>query len=242
MSIRVIDDLSCIRVINNNEPFIIHKKLVKSIDLLHSDTIRIDIGEGVLRHVYIKYTDVTEPVAANAGALRDLIKQMLDATETGQQSALASQQAQTNLLTDLKTGQLSIISILTDLLSATLGVQLATQNIANQYSDGLMLQIANTLTDIKTFLDPAYQHPITIAERLQFVGAIGQTQYPLMSDENYDIINGKLINARQILVFNQAGFMQDGIAADEYLFDNNAGIITFGQAITDQDITIIILK
>jgi hypothetical protein len=242
MSIRVIDDLSCIRVVNNNEPFIIHKKLVKSIDLLHGDTVRIDIGEGVLRHVYIKYADVTEPVTANAGVLRDSIKQMLDTGEAGQPSTLANQLTELGLLTDLKNGQISIISILTDLLTATLSMQLNMQNIANQYSDGLILQIANTLGDIKTFLDPAYQHPITSAERLQFLGANGQTQYPLLADPEYGAITAKLIGAKQILVFNQAGFMQDGVGADEYLFDNNAGVITFGQVITDQDLTIIILK
>jgi len=34
----------------------------------------MDIGEGTLKNIYVRYTDVTDPVVQNAAELKDAIK------------------------------------------------------------------------------------------------------------------------------------------------------------------------
>ena len=47
---------------------------IKTIDTIRNDTIRMDIGEGALKNVYVKLADVQYPQdMANAAAIRDYI-------------------------------------------------------------------------------------------------------------------------------------------------------------------------
>ena len=51
------------------------------VEVVKNDTVRIDVGGGALKHIHIKYADVTEPLAiTNVNMLRDAIKAMLDIT------------------------------------------------------------------------------------------------------------------------------------------------------------------
>ncbi len=81
MATQIINDISCIRIINGEIPFLINKSQVKTIATAKNDNVRIDIGEGPLRNIYIKFSDVTVPQGLpDVDALRDAIKTMLDAT------------------------------------------------------------------------------------------------------------------------------------------------------------------
>jgi len=82
METQIINDNSCIRVINDGTPLLISKIQIKTIDTVKNEMVRIDIGEGALRHIYIKHADVTVPAGlADAFALRDAIKEMLDGSQ-----------------------------------------------------------------------------------------------------------------------------------------------------------------
>jgi hypothetical protein len=79
METQIINDNSCIRVINDGTPVLVIKSNIKTIDTAKNDMVRIDIGEGPLRHIYIRFADVTLPAGlADVFALRDAIKAMLD--------------------------------------------------------------------------------------------------------------------------------------------------------------------
>ncbi len=79
METQIINDNSCIRVINDGTPVLVIKSNIKTIDTVKNDMVRIDIGEGPLRHIYIHFADVTLPGGlADVFALRDAIKGMLD--------------------------------------------------------------------------------------------------------------------------------------------------------------------
>jgi len=92
MAFQIINDGACIRIENGTKTLLVTKDQVKTIDTIQNNIIRIDIGEGPLKNIFINYQDVESPVVASASELRDLIKQMLlsdnynggDATEQGQ--------------------------------------------------------------------------------------------------------------------------------------------------------------
>jgi archaellum component FlaC len=91
MNVQVINDDSCISIITEGVPLHIHKVQVKTVDTVKNDTVRIDIGEGALRHIYIKFEDVTVPAGlADVNALRDAIKAMLDTGQGGNTNALGA--------------------------------------------------------------------------------------------------------------------------------------------------------
>lgn len=79
MPVQVYNDVSSnvIQIIRDSSKLIVHKCQIRTIDTLQGDTVRIDIGEGALHHVYVKYSEVTEPATADVNALRDAIKAML---------------------------------------------------------------------------------------------------------------------------------------------------------------------
>jgi hypothetical protein len=91
METQIINDNSCIRVINDGTPLLINKAQIKTIDTVKNELVRIDIGEGALRHIYIRATEVTLPAGlADVNALRDAIKAMLDGTDCcAQMTAIA---------------------------------------------------------------------------------------------------------------------------------------------------------
>ncbi len=92
MAFQILNDGACIRIENGTKILLVTKEQVKTIDTIHDNTVRIDIGEGPLKNIFINYQDVQNPQVASANELRDTIKQMLrsdnfdggDATEQGQ--------------------------------------------------------------------------------------------------------------------------------------------------------------
>jgi hypothetical protein len=99
---QIFNDGACIRIENGTKILLVAKEQIKTIDTIQTNIVRIDIGEGPLKNIFINYQDVTAPVVASANELRDLIKAMLvsdqydggDATEQGQLNIL-------NKLTDI---------------------------------------------------------------------------------------------------------------------------------------------
>lgn len=146
MAIQIIDDLSCIRIVNGAQSLLINKPLVKTIDTPDNDTVRIDIGEGVLRHVYIRLSDVTVPAGlADVNALREFIKGMLDTDTAGGNPTLDNQLLGLQLLTDIK----ALNDAANDLLTNIKDGQITGNGLMTNIKDSN--NTANTLlTDIKT--------------------------------------------------------------------------------------------
>jgi hypothetical protein len=100
MSLQIINDGACIRIQQDTAILLITKSQIKTIDTVRTDTVRIDIGEGALKNIYVRYTDVTDPVVQNAAELKDAIRAML-ATGGGSGSG-ATEESQVSILTELQ--------------------------------------------------------------------------------------------------------------------------------------------
>lgn len=156
--VQIIDDLSCIKVVTDGHPLHIHKKLIKTIDVLHNDTVRIDIGEGALRHVYVKFADVTQPALANVNLLKDTIKGMLDADDASGATA-GNQVTEIGLLTNIKDAQAAANGLLTTIRDT----ENAQSGNITAIKDAQTVQ-NNLLTDIKTAQVTELSHLNTIKD------------------------------------------------------------------------------
>src|SRR6266542_6120515 len=77
MGFKLINDGASIRMENGSKILFVTKDQVKTIDTIQNNIVRIDIGEGPLKNIFINYQDVETPVIGSANELRDLINSML---------------------------------------------------------------------------------------------------------------------------------------------------------------------
>jgi hypothetical protein len=116
MAFQIFNDGAVIRIENGTKTLLVAKEQVKTIDTIQNNIVRIDIGEGPLKNIFINYQDVTTPVVASANALRDLIKGMLlsdlytagDATEQGQVNILNKLSDIALILDDIKKKEVNL--------------------------------------------------------------------------------------------------------------------------------------
>lgn len=121
-TIRVLNEGNILRIIRDRADLLVHKVQIRAVDVLQSDTVRIDIGEGALHHVYIKHADVIEPVTESAFTLCEIIltwMKELVVTGTiaggggGGDATAANQREQLEVMTDIVTILHSIKNIST---------------------------------------------------------------------------------------------------------------------------------
>ncbi|HMT75853.1 MAG TPA: hypothetical protein PKA77_17400 [Chitinophagaceae bacterium] len=80
----IYDNGSYLRIVLNGGALLINKYQIKTIDTIRNDTVRINIGEGPLRNIYIKLADVAVPAGlADAAALRDAVVAMVNISAAG---------------------------------------------------------------------------------------------------------------------------------------------------------------
>jgi hypothetical protein len=82
MSYQIFNDSACIRIehtISSNDikVLMVSKEQIRTIDIIKNDIVRIDIGEGPLRNIYLNYREVTFPTVNSAGQLRDHITSLM---------------------------------------------------------------------------------------------------------------------------------------------------------------------
>lgn len=112
--VQIFNDGACIRIEKNGKVLLVAKEQVRTIDIVHDSNVRIDIGEGALRNIFMNYQDVSVPVVASANELRDTIKGMMlsdaydggDAKETTQLNILNQVSQLTNVLVAMSKQQL----------------------------------------------------------------------------------------------------------------------------------------
>ena len=74
----VYNDGACIKIAINGNVIQINKAQIKTIDTIRNDTVRIDIGEGPLKNIYVRFEDILFPEGLiDVTALRNYIKDML---------------------------------------------------------------------------------------------------------------------------------------------------------------------
>ena len=115
MAIQIFNDGASIRIVNAASVLLINKSHIKTIDTVRDNTIRLDIGSGALKNVFIKFQEVTIPAALpDVYALRDAINTMLQTTGSG----LATEAKQ-----DIQ------IELLSGILSALTEIKIAISNL-----------------------------------------------------------------------------------------------------------------
>ena len=82
MSYQLFNDGACIRIQRlgqNNEVKIlmVSKDQIRTIDIIKDNVVRIDIGEGPLKNIFLNYQEVTFPNVNSANDLRDEINAMM---------------------------------------------------------------------------------------------------------------------------------------------------------------------
>jgi hypothetical protein len=161
METQIINDSSCIRVVNDGTPLLIIKTQIKTIDTVKNEMVRIDIGEGALRHIYIKHADVTIPQGLqDASALRDAIKAMLDGAGGDFSPLIAAIQTEVGKVGDVKAG----IDTLTQQVTTTGQAQVDSTNALKAGIDKIVQQ-ASVSNDAQTK---------NLADVKQSVDALGQ--------------------------------------------------------------------
>lgn len=74
----VYNEGACIRIVTRGNETLVTKAQIKTIDIVKNDTIRIDIGEGPLKNIYLRFDEVVYPTNFNeAFSLKDYIRDLL---------------------------------------------------------------------------------------------------------------------------------------------------------------------
>ncbi|RYZ30755.1 MAG: hypothetical protein EOO10_01685 [Chitinophagaceae bacterium] len=82
MSYQLFNDANCIRIqqtLANNETkvLMVSKEQIRTIDIVKTKFVRIDIGEGALKNIFLNYQEVTFPTVHSADELRDHINALM---------------------------------------------------------------------------------------------------------------------------------------------------------------------
>src|SRR4051812_3522399 len=116
---QIINDGAVIRIEKNGKTLLVAKDQVKTIDTVHENVVRIDIGEGPLKNIFLNYQEVAEPLVASASELSTAIKGMLlsdqydggDAKEVTQISILSQLSSIAGILASIKERETDITQL-----------------------------------------------------------------------------------------------------------------------------------
>jgi len=110
----IINDGASLRILKPAGVILVNKLHVKTIDTIKDEIVRLNIGEGPLKNIYIRFADVIYPTGLeNAAQLRDEINYMLNsvngtATEVKQDSEISILANVLTTLNDIKTAIINI--------------------------------------------------------------------------------------------------------------------------------------
>jgi len=186
MNTQIIDDLSVIRVISGTQTLLVNKKLIKTIEITDNETVRIDIGEGVLRHIYLRLSEVSMPFGlADVAALAEAVKQMLETGSNVDETMLEHQLEGIALLTDLKAGQLEANSLALSVRDdAALSRQLlADLKLGQALQNGLLTGMKDDLSSEQTALVSVNNSLVNILGALNAQNTNAMSE-PLRVDES----------------------------------------------------------
>jgi hypothetical protein len=107
--VQIFNDGSCVRIQSGEKTLLVAKEQVKTIDTVHQNMVRIDIGEGPLKNIFLNYQQVAQPIVASADELRDAIAAMLISEAV--EGTSATELTQMNIFNQLT----MIVSLLQDI-------------------------------------------------------------------------------------------------------------------------------
>jgi hypothetical protein len=100
MGTEIINNGATLKIIQNGLTRLIVKLQIKEISVVNTSTVKIDTGSG-LYNTFIPHAEVTNPVTADAEALRDAINAMLNTDNTGGTGA-ATEAKQDNQIIEMQ--------------------------------------------------------------------------------------------------------------------------------------------
>ena len=139
----IYNDGACIKIVSNGNIIQVNKSQIKTIDTVRNDMVRLDIGEGALKNIYIRLSEVAYPTGlSNVIDLRNYIKGLMI------QNGFATEAKQDNAIAELK--------LIKDVLSSIKLVLQTTSNTANNAITKLPLREDDTDPSIlyKGFAQP----------------------------------------------------------------------------------------
>jgi len=108
----ILNDGASIKIVNGLQSRDINKSQIKIVEVIKTNIVKIDIGEGALRNIFVPFASVTNPVTADAEALRTAINAMLPASGGNVGTATeAKQDAEITLLNTVNTSVLALNSL-----------------------------------------------------------------------------------------------------------------------------------
>lgn len=108
MAIEVYNNGASLRIANKGSVILVSKLQIKTIETIRGNVVRLDIGEGALKNIYLPFAEVTIPAGlGDAGQLRDAINNMLLSNIEGGATEV-KQDTEINILT-------GILGVLTEL-------------------------------------------------------------------------------------------------------------------------------
>lgn len=119
--IEIMSDGASLRITKPSGTILVSKLHVKTIDTINDEIVRLNIGEGPLKNIYIKYIDVVVPYAMdNVYQLRDEINNMLLSSVNGNATE-AKQDSEINVLA-------SVLTVLNEIKTAISNLQCGCNN------------------------------------------------------------------------------------------------------------------
>ncbi len=98
MATEIFNDGASLRIVSGGNTILVSKIQIKTIETIRNDVVRLDIGEGALKNIYIKLAEVVTPAGlGDAGQLRDAINTMLLSNVAGGATEI-KQDTQTGIL------------------------------------------------------------------------------------------------------------------------------------------------
>lgn len=83
MAIQIANDKACLRITNNGSVTMVQKSQVRTVDTIGNTSVRIDIGAGSLKNIYIKLSEIDSSLGlTNVNQLRDYIAGLLEQTSS----------------------------------------------------------------------------------------------------------------------------------------------------------------
>src|SRR5204863_5363033 len=98
----IYNDGGFIKIVFKGHALLINKTQIKTIDAIQDSIVRIDIGEGQLKNIYVRLADVAYPAGLpDVIALRDYIRDLLLQNEDGL-ATVSRQDQQSDILNGIK--------------------------------------------------------------------------------------------------------------------------------------------
>lgn len=107
MATEIFNNGASLKIVSNGAPRNISKAQIREISLVNNNILKLDLGLGNLKDIFIPFSEVTTPAAETPAALMDAVNAML----IGGMSGIATEQKQSEGLTELQSIKNSLTGI-----------------------------------------------------------------------------------------------------------------------------------